>query len=284
MSEPLGLIAGNGQFPLLFAQAAKDRGEDVVATAFRGETEQSLEQGVGKCLWVHVGQLGKMLTFFEKAGVKRVAMAGGIDKTRLFRRARLDWQGLKLLTQLVRKADDGVLRALARLLEERGMQVLDSTIYLPELMAPSGVLTQRLPSKEQEEDLLYGFHMATKVGQLDIGQTLVVHKGAVVAVEAIEGTDACIARAGQLIGSDGGTVVKVAKAQQDMRFDVPAVGLHTITSMHRAGLRVLGIEAGRTLLFDPEHTLSQADQLGITIVSRKVEDSPSHLDGNAPTA
>lgn len=265
-STDIGLIAGNGQFPLLFARAARARGVRVVAVAMRGETEPAIEGEVDALTWVRVGQLGRMIRAFVRAGVGEAAMAGGVRKTRLFGHARPDWLGLRVLARCAVRRDDGMLRAVAAEFERRGVRIVDSTLFMPDALAPAGVLTQAQPSPRQWQDLHYGLGVARQIGRLDIGQTVVVKDGAVVALEAIEGTDACIRRAGDLTGQRGAVVVKVAKPVQDMRFDVPAVGLATLDCLQGAGAQVLGIEAGRTLMLEPNRLIGEANRRGLVVV------------------
>lgn len=264
--DALGLIAGNGRFPVLFAKAARERGRRVVAVAMRGETDPAVESEVDAITWVRVGQLGQMIRAFKKAGVREAAMAGGVTKTRLFERARPDLLGWSILAKAAVRKDDGLLRAIAAEFEKRGVRIVESTLYLPDVLAPLGVLTERKPTAREGQDLRYGFHVAREIGKLDIGQTVAVKEGAVVALEAIEGTDACIRRAGKLTRHQGAVIVKVAKPVQDMRFDVPAIGPKTIDSMAQAGARCLGIEAGRTLLLEPERIIAEANARGLCIV------------------
>ncbi len=264
--EPMGLIAGNGQFPQLFAQAARRRKIPVVALGLHGETDADLGCWVDELIWVRVGQLGRMVRALQRRGVRRAAMAGGIAKTRLFGGARPDWQGLQLLARSLIRPDDGLLRAVAAHFEAAGITIVDSTVFMPEALAPQGVLTKAQPTARQWQDLKFGLDIARRIGQLDIGQTVVVKEGAVVALEAIEGTDACIRRAGLLTGGKQPVVVKVAKPAQDMRFDVPAVGLGTLDSMQAAGAQVLGIEAERTLLLQPQALIETANQAGLVLV------------------
>ena len=261
----IGLLAGNGQFPVLFAQAAKRAGVQVIAVAMHGETERAIEQDA-QVSWVRVGELGKTIKIFEKAGISRVAMAGGVRKTRLFSGARPDLLGWRVLARCAVRQDDGLLRAVAAEFERRGISIVDSTLYMPEALAPVGVLTRCEPTARQWQDLHYGQKIAHEIGKLDIGQAVVLKDGAVVALEAMEGTDACIRRAGELTHKGGGVVVKVAKPSQDMRFDVPAVGLRTLDSMQAAGIAVLGVEAQRTLLLEPEKMIQEANQRGLCIV------------------
>jgi DUF1009 family protein len=285
--EPIGLIAGNGQFPLLFAQAARARGIAVVAVAMRGETQESLREHVDEIVWVKVGELGKMIRGLKRAGIRHAAMAGGVDKTRLFRRARPDFLGLWLLARTFLRRDDGLLRAVAQQFEAAGITIVDSTLYMPEALAPHGVLTAAQPTPRQWQDLRYGLEVAQAIGRLDIGQTVVVKEGAVVALEAIEGTDACIRRAGALTHRQHAVVVKVAKPAQDMRFDVPAVGVATLESMRAAGVTVLGIEAERTLLLQPDAFVQRANYLGMVIVglrSAPAADHPASLSTGPSTS
>jgi DUF1009 family protein len=266
MTGTIGLIAGNGTFPIFFARAAKKRGLKVVAVGMRGETLPAVEGEVDEMTWTRVGQVGAMIRAFVRAGIREAAMAGGVRKTRLFERARPDFVAMKLLARAVVRRDDGMLRLLAAEFEKNGITIIDSTIFMPEALAPNGVLTRTKPSDREWQDLRYGLHVAREIGRLDIGQTVVVKDGAVVALEAIEGTDACIARAGELTGNKGAVIVKVAKPSQDMRFDVPAIGPRTIASMSSAGVRVLGIEAGRTLVLEPDTFLREADAQSIIVV------------------
>jgi DUF1009 family protein len=265
-NEPLGLIAGNGDLPLLFARAARARGVPVIALALHNETRPDLCEHVDVIHWVRIGQLGRMIRTLRQAGVKRAAMAGGVPKTRLFSGARPDWQALRLLSRLLVRRDDALLRAIAGEFEAAGIQIVESTLMLSEALTPSGVLTAAQPSPQHWQDLQYGLHIARRIGELDVGQTVVVKDGAVVALEGMEGTDACIRRAGDLLQGKASVVVKVAKPAQDMRFDVPAVGSATLDSMLVAGVRVLGLEAGRTLLLSPQAVVEQANRLGQIVV------------------
>ena len=271
MAHTIGLIAGNGQFPLLFAEAAKAKGVRVYAVAMVGETDKAIEKAADETHWVRVGQLGRMIRLFKGARVLKAAMAGGVRKTRLFEGARPDLTAVKILARCAVKRDDGMLRAIASEFEQNGIQIVDSTLYMPDCLAPAGVLTAERPGEREEADLAYGLKIAREIGRLDIGQTVVVKDGAVVALEAIEGTDACILRAGDLTAKEGAVVVKVAKPGQDMRFDVPAVGVRTIATLKKAGMTTLGVEAGRTLLLEPERLVAAADEAGVTIVGLRDE-------------
>ncbi len=260
--EPLGLIAGNGRFPLLFARAARAQGRPLVAVAHRGETEPQLEAWVDRIEWIEVGQLGRMLETFHAAGVREAVMAGGIRKQALLEHFVPDARGLEFLSRLQSFGDDAILRALARELEAEGIRILPSTLFLEALLTPQGALTGRVPSEEHWADIRLGLRVAKALGQWDIGQTVVVRSGVVVAVEAIEGTDATIARA----PGRGAVVVKVSKPQQDLRFDVPAVGPQTVDTCARVGVAVLALEAGRTLLLEREEFLAAAERAELAVV------------------
>lgn len=266
MSETIGLIAGNGAFPILFARAAKAKGVRVVAVAMRGETQSRIASEVDALTWVRVGQLGKMIDALRGAGVRRAAMAGGVRKTRLFSGARPDWLGLRLLARQVIRPDDGLLRAVAAEFERHAIEIVDSTLYLPEMLAPVGVLSGRAPTAGEWADLRYGLRIARDIGRLDVGQAAVVKEGAVVALEAMEGTDACVQRAGAIIGGRGGVLVKVAKPDQDMRFDVPAIGPKTIEACAAAGITVVGVEAGRTLVLEAQRVIELANGCDVCVV------------------
>lgn len=264
----LGLIAGGGRFPLLVADAAKARGLRVVAVAHRGETDQSLAEKVDEIEWINLGQLGHLIKALKKNGVYRAIMAGTIKKRRIFENVSPDVKGLTLMSKIAVFHDDSILRTLAEELAKEGIKIVSSTFCLPELFVSSGCLTRRKPNKEEEEDIRFGWRIAKELGHLDIGQCVVVRKKTVVALEAIEGTDAAILRGGNL-AKEGAVVVKVSKPAQDLRFDLPTVGIETLRTMLRAKSFVLAIEAGKTLMFDKEEMLSFADNEGICIVSRE---------------
>jgi DUF1009 family protein len=264
--QTIGLIAGNGSFPLEFAKAARAKGLTVVAVAHEGETLPELEQWADTVVWIKVGQLGKLIKAFKDRGVRDVLMAGGIKKTRLFSGALPDLRGAALLARMIAKKDDSILRAVAEELESEGITVRESTLYLDNLLAPAGVLTRRKPSKDEWKDIEFGWQMAKEIGRLDIGQTIVVKDLAVLAVEAIEGTDETIRRGGHLC-REGAVVVKICKPQQDLRFDLPATGLQTIITMEEVKAGCLAIEAGKTIMIQKEALIARADQAGIAIVA-----------------
>ena len=265
--QKIGLIAGNGSFPLAFARAAREKGLQVIAVAHEGETAPELTDLVDGIFWIKVGQLGKLIKIFKEQGISDVLMAGGIKKTRLFDGGFPDMRAVALLAKMIHKKDDSLLRAVAEELESEGITVRESTLYLDNLIAKSGVLTRRKPSRDEQKDVEFGWQMAKEIGRLDIGQTVVVKDQAVLAVEAIEGTDEAIRRGGGLCG-EGAVVVKICKPQQDLRFDLPAVGSQTVKTMAGVRASCLAIEAGRTIILDREAVVAEADRAGISIVAR----------------
>ena len=272
--QKIGLIAGSGQFPLLFARAAEQSGLQVVAVGFQGETDIALAEHVAEFHLLKLGQLNRLIRAFRKAGVTRAAMAGAVNKSRLYTRIRPDWRAVKLLNKLRNKKDDFLLRAIAQELESEGIQIEPSTMLLPMLLAPEGILTRRKPNRREEEDIAFGWQLAKGMGHLDVGQCLVVKNQSVLAVEGIDGTDATIIRGGNLC-REGAVVIKVSKPRQDLRFDVPAVGLETVETMRRVKAKVLVIEAGKTIIFDQEKMIDSADASGISVVVQKEStDSP----------
>jgi DUF1009 family protein len=276
----LGLIAGNGQFPFLLLDAARAHGHPVVVAAIREEADEAMNARAGAdpgvtVHWLSLGELSRLIATFQQAGVRRAVMAGQVKHKQIFSSIRPDWRLAKLLLSLRTKNTDMLLGAVAKVLGDEGIELLASTAFLEPMLAPAGVLTARAPSAAEEGDIAYGRAVALALAGYDIGQTVVAASGACVAVEAMEGTDATIARAGALMGSLGGeastlqralTVVKVAKPQQYMRFDVPVIGVPTIEAMIAAGARCLALEAGRTLLFDRIALVARADAAGIAIV------------------
>lgn len=265
MTNKIGIIAGGGQFPYLFAEAARKAGRQVVIVGHKGETHPDVEKIADFFCWVKLGQLGKIIKFFKKENVRETVFLGTITKTRIFKDVLPDMKGLSLWNKIDVRQDDSILRAFAAELEKEGIAVLDSTLYLGHLLFPSGILTRKKPDSKQKRDIEFGFKMARSVGELDIGQCVVVRDLAVVAVEAIEGTDAAIKRGGRL-ARENAVVVKVKKPGQDFRFDLPATGLTTIESMKEVKAAVLAVEAGQSLLFDRENMIRQADEAGIVVV------------------
>ena len=271
MAKRVGLIAGNGAFPVLFARAAAQQGYEVVCVAHRGETDPALEGLVGEGLvsltWIDLGQLGKLLKALKAGGVSEVVMAGGISKQTMYR-ARPDLKAILLLATLRDHSDDAVLRALAAELESSGLKVVDPREYLKDVMARPGQLAGPAPTEEQKKDVAFGLRLAREVGRLDIGQTVVVKMRAVVAVEAMEGTDRCIARAAELCGP-GAVVVKACKPIQDQRFDLPAIGPQTIDVMARAQAAVLAVEAHQTIVLEAEELVRRANAAGVTVLAEE---------------
>lgn len=264
--ERIGLIAGSGRFPVLFAETARRRGVEVIAVAHRGETDAELERVVETITWIFPGELGAMIGALKAAGVRRTVMVGGIAKPRLFRELRPDARALAVLARLGKLRDDLVLRAVAGELEGEGIAVVESTLYLQEIVPREGVLGSRAPTPEEWNDIRFGFRAAKLIGQFDIGQSVVVRGGAVLAVEGIEGTDATIRRAGQLANGDI-VLVKVCKPTQDTRFDLPAVGPGTVRVLQEVRGRVLAVEAGRTITLDRAEMIELADRADIAVVA-----------------
>lgn len=264
MTDTVGIIAGGGQFPILVARGVRSSGGRVVAVGFPRNTDSGVAAEVDAFCELKLGQLGRLIDFFRAQGVSRVVMAGTINKARALD-IRPDWRAAKVLVRLVGKGDDALLRAVATELESEGFPVVGPHEVAPELLTPAGVLTRRAPSDEQWADIRYGWPLAKRVGELDIGQTIVVKKQVVAAVEALEGTDEAVARGLSLAGP-GAVVVKVFKPGQEERVDMPSVGLRTIELMARHGAGCLAVEAGRSLFFDREGALALADREGVVVV------------------
>lgn len=273
-SAPIGLLAGSGRLPILFAEKARELGLPVVCVGIRYEASPALRDLVQRFYWVGVSKLGGMIRSFKREGVQRIVMAGKITKSVMYTPWRVlrlcpDWRGAKFWLRRARRdnRDDTLTLAFIEEFRQDGMD-FDSALNLcPELLAKPGVLTRRKPSSRERADIEFGWQLAKEMGRLDIGQSVAVKERAVLAVEAIEGTDRNILRAGELCPSGGFTVVKVAKPQQDMRFDVPTVGPATIQILSKAGGRVLAIEAHKTIVVDREETITLANKYGITIVA-----------------
>lgn len=265
-TERVGLIAGSGRFPVLFAETARRRGVGVVAVAHVGETDEALGGVVEAITWVYAGQLEAVIGALKQAGVVRAVMVGGIAKPRLFREFKPDARALSVIARCGTLRDDVLLRALARELESEGIEIVESTLYLQDIVPVAGTLSARQPTPEEWADIQVGFRAAKVIGQFDIGQSVVVRGGAVVAVEGIEGTDATIRRAGQLVNGDI-VVVKACKPTQDLRFDLPAVGPGTVRTIAEVRGRALAMEAGRTIILDREEMIALADATGIAIVA-----------------
>jgi DUF1009 family protein len=282
----IGLIAGNGRFPFLVLDAARSQGHDVTIVAAKEEAFPELNEAAARhgssIHWISLGQLGKCVSLLQHGGVTHAVMAGQVKHTKIFSGGIVpDMLFLGVLARLASKNTDGLIGAVANVLRERGIELLDSTVLLQPLLAGAGVLTRRAPSSDEQKDVAFGYRMADAIAGLDIGQTIAVKHQAVVAVEAMEGTDEVIARAGLLAGP-GVCVVKVAKPKQDMRFDVPVVGVATIKAMQAAGASVLSIDAGRTLVLDGDAVMAAADAANIAIVGRASSCPPGEPDGARP--
>ena len=260
-----GLIAGNGTFPFLVIEGAKKQGASLIIAAIRGETDERIENAAEKVVWVGIGQLGKMISFFKNEEVEKVIMAGQVKHVQIFSGALPDLRMLKMLFGLKQRNTDALIGGIANELAKDNIELIDSTFFIKEKLAPNGVLTRRKPDKTESENIKYGLKVANEIARLDLGQTIVVRAGACVAIEAMEGTDAVIKRAGEL-AKGRLTVVKVAKPNQDMRFDVPVVGVPTIQTMIEAGATCLSLTAGKTLMFDREEMLKLADENKICVI------------------
>ncbi|MBI3408089.1 MAG: LpxI family protein [Planctomycetes bacterium] len=273
--SPVGLLAGWGRFPILFAEKARQLRIPVVCVGIRHEAPHELRELVQRFYWTGVARMGRMIRCFKKEGVRQVVMAGKIHKTAMhqpWRWLRLwpDWRTLRFWFRRSRQdnKDDSLLLGLIDEFATDGLTFASALDFCPELLVRAGLLTHRPPTKKEEADIAFGWELAKEMGRLDVGQSVAVKEKAVLAVEAIEGTDRAIARAGELCRAGGFTVIKVAKPQQDMRFDVPTIGTATILTMHQAGARVLAIEAGKTILIDEGQTIDLANRHGISIVAR----------------
>ena len=289
--QTLGLIAGNGRFPFLLLDAARAHNLRVVVAAIKEETSPEMNDRAADpniiVHWLSLGELSRLIETFQRAGVTRAVMAGQVKHKQIFSSIRPDWRLAKLLLNLRTRNTDMLLGAVAKVLEDEGITLISSTSFLEPMLAPAGVLTARAPDETERADIDYGLTVARGIAAFDLGQTVVIAAGACVAIEAMEGTDAAILRAGDLMRTlhaedqiadptNPGTtlarrltVIKVAKPNQDLRFDVPVVGLPTIETMRRAGATCLCVEAGRTLLFDREAMIAAADSAGIAVIAEK---------------
>jgi len=267
----LGLIAGNGKFPFLVLDAARAQGHDVTVIATREEAFKDLDQAAARARvpihWISIGQLGTCITLLKDAGATHAVMAGQVKHTKIFGGIVPDLTFMSVLSKLPFRNTDGLIGAVADVLRKNGIELIDSTSLLQPLLARPGVLTKRVPTDEESKDFEFGYRMADAIAGLDIGQTIAVKHKAVVAVEAMEGTDEVIGRAGHLAGP-GVRIVKVAKPNQDMRFDVPVIGLATIQAMRIAGASALSIDADKTLILDGDAVFASANEAGIAIVGR----------------
>lgn len=268
MSLKFGLIAGNGKFPFLVVEGAKKAGASLSVVAIKEETDKRIDEVADKVLWVGIGQLGKMISFFEKEGVSKAIMAGQVKHAQIFSGALPDLRMMKMLFGLKQRNTDALIGGVANEMAKEGIELIDSTYFIRDQLAQEGVLTKRAPSDIEQANIDYGLGLAHEIARLDLGQTIVLRAKACVAIEAMEGTDATIKRAGELARGKL-TVVKVAKPDQDMRFDVPVVGVPTIRTMIEAGATCLSLTAGKTLIFDREEMLDLANRGKIAVTAHK---------------
>lgn len=275
----IGLLAGSGRFPVLFAEAARRQGREVICQGVEGMASEELRDVCYRYASVPLGRVGQAIRLFKRHRVERAVMAGKIEKTTLFEPWRIlrllpDWRTIHMWFRYAARdrKDDTLLLAVIREFERDRIYFDSALDFCPELLVKHGFLTRRRPTAAQWQDIRFGWDLAKEMGRLDVGQSVAVHDCAVLAVEAIEGTDRCIRRAGELCRRGGFTVVKVAKPQQDMRFDVPTIGLGTIQTLHDAGGRLLAVEAGKTILLDEPDVIALADKLGICVVAVNAEE------------
>jgi hypothetical protein len=289
-SDKIGLIAGNGKFPLLVLDVARSKGLEVVVAAIKEETSLEIEQhGAAAVHWLSLGELSKLIETFKNAGITRAIMAGQVKHKQIFSSIKPDWRLGKLLLSLTTRNTDSLIGAVSKVLADEGITLMNSTELLEPMLAAEGVLTRRAPSDDEQTNITYGRAVAHHLARFDIGQTVVIAEAACIAVEAMEGTDATILRAGEIMKSPtlgkepstlsrSLTVVKVAKPNQDMRFDVPVVGLHTVEIMKQAGATCLALDASRCLILDQEALLESANQAGICIVAEAVVSHIPHRE------
>ncbi|MBF0211494.1 MAG: UDP-2,3-diacylglucosamine diphosphatase LpxI [Desulfamplus sp.] len=269
--KSIGLIAGGGQFPLLFAKKASEKGYKVCAAAYINEASKELENYVDAIEWLHLGQVGRLLKFFKKQGVTESVMMGSVKKTKIFTDIRPDFKAIAFIATKGQTHDDSILSSFADLLEKEGVNIRPSTFLLPELISPKGCWTRKYPDNAEQKDIKVGWHIAREIGKLDIGQSVVVSNGTVLAVEAIDGTDATIKR-GASLTDRGAVVVKLSKLKQDLRFDLPSAGVETINIMAQYGASVLVLEADKSITFDRDKMIDVADKHKISIIAIGDED------------
>jgi UDP-2,3-diacylglucosamine hydrolase len=265
----IGLIAGNGRFPFLVLEGARAEGVEMAVAAIKEETDPAIENIARTVEWISVGHLGKLIKFFKREGVTRAIMAGQVKHVQIFKLNALpDLRMARMLARLKRRNTDALIGAIAGELESEGVTLIDSTTFLQPLMAREGVLTSRAPNRREMADIEYGLGVATELARLDLGQTIVVKSEAVVALEAMEGTDATIRRASELVRGRPLTVVKVAKPDQDMRFDVPVIGSNTVETLRACNVTAMSITADKTLIFDRDETIAAANRKRVAIIAR----------------
>ena len=265
MQKKLGIIAGDGRFPVLLAEAARDNGYTIIAVAHTGLSTQDIEKIAERTYWIHIGEISRLIDIFKQEGISEAVMAGGVSKKFMFRDAKPDLRALSLLFKIKDRKDDTLLRALAEELRKEGIMIHEATAYINSILVEDGTLTKRRPADDEWNDIEFGLEIAKDIGRLDIGQCVVVKNRAVLAVEAIEGTDEAIRRGGRL-ANGGAVVIKVCKPGQDIRFDLPTVGPTTINSMREVDARTLAVEAGMTIMIDKDDMIRSADEAGISIV------------------
>jgi DUF1009 family protein len=271
-----GLIAGNGQFPFLVVNGAKRAGAELSVIAIKEETDPKIDQFAENVLWVNIGQLGKMISFFKSNGVEQAMMAGQVKHVQIFSGALPDARMLKMLWNLPKRNTDTLIGGVANEMAKDGIELIDSTYFIKDQLAQNGVLTKRKPTDIEQENIEYGLGIANEIARLDLGQTIVVRAKACVAIEAMEGTDATIKRAGELANGKL-TVIKVAKPDQDMRFDVPVIGVPTVEMMIQSGATCLSVTAGKTLIFNRDEMLTLANRNKIAIIGSRIETFPTQL-------
>lgn len=266
----IGIIAGGGQFPIIFSKAAKGKGFSVYAAALKNETDPELSDYVEEIRWLHVGQFKRVLKFFKSHHVTESVMMGSIKKTNIFLDVKPDIKALSVIAGIKTTHDDGLLRAFAAAFEKEGIKIRAATFLLPDILATEGCWTKRKPTKAEKADIELGWKIAKEIGRLDVGQCVLVENGSILAVEAVDGTDATIKRGGEL-GHGKTIIVKVCKPNQDLRFDIPAIGIQTIQTMHKSGVITLVIEAGKAVVFDKEEMIRHANKYGISIIALERE-------------
>jgi DUF1009 family protein len=266
LHSPIGLVAGNGQFPIEFAENARARGLTVVTVAIKGEADKRIEALSQSTIWVTVGQLGKLIRSLKRAGCRQVAFAGGVTRVNFVDGFRIDWVGLRMLSKLRSFNDDSIMRGIIATVENGGIQVIGASTLLEKSVPKAGTLTKRGLTRDEIENAKIGWEAARTTGTLDIGQSIVMRNKTIIAVEAVEGTDATIKRAAAVRG-EGGVLVKLAKPIQDLRIDLPAIGVRTIELMHENRITALVVEAGKAIMLDPQGILDAAHRLDIAIVA-----------------
>jgi DUF1009 family protein len=268
---PLGLIAGNGRFPVLALEAARRAGLEVVVIGIKEEASAEIERLAAKCHWISLGQLTRLIEICHQEKIERVMMCGQVKHAKMFSSIVPDWRLVKLLASIETKNTEGLIGGVARVLKHEGIELADSTLLLKDLLAPEGVLTRRQPTPEETRDIEYGRRIARALSQLDVGQSVAIADRACVAVEAMEGTDAMLRRAASLVEGKPLRLVKGSQRRKHMLFDVPVVGPQTIVVMHQTGTTALALDAQRTLLIDREELISRADQAGVAMVASVVQ-------------